>query len=86
MFKLLPERSEFTSRIHTSPSRSAAAEPSWADASVRALLVQRERVQRVAGGHQNVLAAVHHVGLWRIRDLADRGVPQRRAVGRRSQR
>src|SRR6185503_17277988 len=43
--------------------------------------IQRKRKQRVAGGDQHVLAAVDHVGLGRVRHLADRRVPQRVAVG-----
>src|SRR5436309_3039543 len=44
--------------------------------------IQRERVERIARRHQQILMSVEHVGLRRVRHLADARVPQRRAVRR----
>src|SRR4051812_16796273 len=44
--------------------------------------IQTECVQRVAGGGQDVLLSVHHVGLGCIRNLADLRMPQELAVRR----
>src|SRR5688572_28204194 len=44
--------------------------------------IQPECVQQISGGHEDVLAAVEHEGLRRIRHVAQPRVPKRGAVGR----
>src|SRR6267378_298148 len=46
------------------------------------LLIQRKRIQRVAGGDEHVLAAVDQIRFGRVRHLAELRVPERLAVGR----
>src|SRR3954466_9974467 len=46
------------------------------------LLIQRERVQRISRGDEDVLPSVDQIGFRRVRDLPDLGMPQRLAVGR----
>src|SRR5438874_2674968 len=45
-------------------------------------LIQRERIQRVTGRHENVLTPVDQVGFRRVRHRADLRVPERLAVRR----
>src|SRR4051812_7858049 len=47
-----------------------------------ASLVKRERIERVAGGDEDLLPAVDQVGFRRVRHLSDLRVPQRVAIRR----
>src|SRR5262245_15208638 len=69
--------------IRQSTNRTGRGGPCGAPSPARLLrlLVQRERVERVADGNEHVLLSVLHVALGRVGRRPDARMPERRAVG-----
>src|SRR5262249_51443721 len=42
--------------------------------------IHHEGVKRISYGNEHVLASVHEIGLWSVRNVADAGMPQRLSV------